>query len=51
MHSPHNILPTDGALVHPFATLGTGDHVATLQENAVNYSVHADSAEVIIVDC
>lgn len=51
MHSPHNILPTDGALVHPFATFGAGDHVATLQKNAVNDSVHANSAEVVIIDC
>lgn len=51
MHGPHNILPADWALVHPLATLGAGDHMTALQEDAVNRGVHADPAEVVIVDC
>lgn len=50
MHSPHNILPADRALVHPLAALGAGNHVAALQENAVNRGIHADPAKVVIVD-
>lgn len=36
MHCSDHILPADGTLVHAFATLGTGHHVATLQQNTVN---------------
>lgn len=50
MHGPHDILPADRALVHPLAALCAGDHVAALQENAVNHGVHADPAEVVVVD-
>lgn len=50
MHSPHNVLPTDRTLIHPLATLGARDHVTALQENTVDNSVHADPAEVVIVD-
>lgn len=50
MHGPHDVLPADRALVHPLPALGAGDHVTALQENAVNHSIHADSAEVVVVD-
>lgn len=50
VHGPHDVLPADRTLVHPLAALGAGDHVTALQENAVNHSVHADPAEVVVVD-
>ena len=50
MHSPHNVLPADGAFIHPLATLGAGDHVAALKQNAVDHGVHADPAEVVVVN-
>lgn len=50
MHGPHDVLPADRALVHPLAALGAGDHVTALQENAVDHSVHADPAEVVVLD-
>lgn len=36
MHCSDDVLPADRTFVHAFATLGTGHHVATLQQNAVN---------------
>lgn len=48
VHSPHHVLPADGALTHPLATLCAGDHVTTLQKNTINGGVHADPAEVVI---
>lgn len=48
VHGPHDVLPADRALVHPLAALGAGDHVAALQENAVDRGVHADPAEVVV---
>lgn len=50
MYGPHDVLPADRALVHPLAALGAGDHVTALQENAVDCGVHADPAEVVVVD-
>lgn len=50
MYSPHDVLPADRAFVHPFAALGASDHVSTLQENAVDHGVHADPAEVVVVN-
>lgn len=49
MHSPHNVLPADGALAHPLAALGAGHHVAALQQHAVDHCIHADPAQVVIV--
>lgn len=49
MHGPHDVLAADGALAHPLATLGAGDHVAALQQHAVDHGVHADPAQVVIV--
>lgn len=48
MHGSHNVLPADGTLAHPLAALGAGDHVTTLQEDAVDHGVHADPAQVVI---
>lgn len=50
VHGPHDVLPADRALVHPLAALGAGDHVAALEEHAVDHGVHADPAEVVVVD-
>lgn len=50
VHGPHDVLPADRALVHPLATLGAGHHVTALQENAVDHSVHADPAQVVVMD-
>lgn len=36
VHGPDHVLPADGALVHALAALGTGDHVAALQQNTVD---------------
>lgn len=48
VHGSHNVLPADGTLAHPLTTLGAGDHVTTLQEDAVDHGVHADPAQVVI---
>lgn len=50
VHGPHDVLSADRTLVHPLATFGAGDHVATLQEDAVDHGVHADPAEVVILN-
>lgn len=50
MHGPHDVLPADRAFVHPLATFGASDHVSTLQENAVDHSVHADPTEVVVMN-
>lgn len=48
VHGPYYILPADGALAHPLPAFGTGDHVTTLQQHAVDDGVHADSTQVLI---
>lgn len=48
MHGSDHVLPADGALVHALAALGAGDHVAALQQNAVNGRVHADLTQVLL---
>lgn len=48
MHSPHHVLPADGALAHPLATFGASDHVAALQQHTVDDGVHADPTQVLI---
>lgn len=50
VHGPDHVLPADGTLVHPLAALGAGDHVAALQEDTVDGSIHADPAQVVVVD-
>lgn len=50
VHGPHNVLPADRALAHPLAALRAGDHVTALQEDAVDRGVHADPAEVVVLD-
>lgn len=49
VNGAHHILPADGALVHPLATLGAGDHVAALQQDTVNRRVHADLTQVLLL--
>jgi len=46
---PHNVLAADGALAHPLPALGAGDHVAALQQDAVDDGVHADPTQVVVV--
>ena len=48
MHGSDHVLPADGTLVHALATLGTGDHVAALQQNTVDGRVHADPTQVLL---
>lgn len=36
MHCSDHILSADGTLVHALATLGTGYHVTTLQQDTVD---------------
>lgn len=48
VHSPHYILPADGALAHPLSTFSAGDHVTTFQQHAVDNGVHADATQVFI---
>lgn len=45
----HNVLAAYGTLGEPFAALGAGDHVATLEENAINKTLHAYFAQVELV--
>lgn len=47
VHCSDHVLPTDGTLIHALATLCTGYHVATFQQNTVNGWVHADPTQVI----
>lgn len=49
VHGPHDVLSADGALAHPLAALGAGDHVAALQQDAVDDGVHADPTQVVVV--
>lgn len=49
VHGPHHVLAADGALAHPLAALGAGDHVAALQQHAVDHGVHADPAQAVVV--
>lgn len=48
VHSAYHVLPADGTLAHALATLGAGDHVPTLEQDAVNDSIHADTAQAVI---
>lgn len=49
MHGSNHVLPADRTLVHAVPTLAACDHVATLQQNAVNGGVHADLAQVLLL--
>lgn len=49
MHGAHHILAADGTLAHALAALGAGDHVPTLEQDAVNDGVHADPAQAVIL--
>lgn len=48
MDCPDNVLTADGTLIHPLATLCAGDHVTTLQQDTVDWRVHADFTEVLL---
>ena len=43
-----DVLATDGTLAHPLAALGAGDHVTTLQQDAVDGRVHTDLTDVLL---
>lgn len=49
VHGSNHVLPADGTLVHAVPTLAACDHVAALQQNAVNGGVHADLAQVLLL--
>lgn len=44
MDSAYHILSADGTLAHALAALGAGDHVPALKQDAVDDSIHADTA-------
>lgn len=41
-------LAADGTLAHPLAALGARNHVAALQQHAVDGRVHADATQVAV---
>lgn len=43
-----DVLAADGTLAHPLAALGAGNHVTTLQQDAVDGRVHTDLTEVLL---
>lgn len=49
--SSDNVLTADWTLVHPLATFGAGNHVTTLQQDAVDGGVHADLTKVLLHTC
>lgn len=49
VHGPYYVLSADGALAHPLAALGASDHVAALQQDAVDHRVHADPTQVVVI--
>lgn len=48
VHGSDDVLPADRTLAHPLPTLGAGDHVTALQQDAVDGRVHADLTEVLL---
>ena len=48
VHGSDHVLRADGTLAHALAALGAGDHVAALQQDAVDGRVHADPAQVLL---
>lgn len=48
MDGSDDVLAADGTLAHPLTTLGAGDHVTTLQQDAVDRRVHTDFTEVLL---
>lgn len=49
--SSDDVLAADRALAHPFPTLGAGDHVTALQQDAVDGRVHTDLTQVLLQTC
>ena len=49
VHSAHHVLPADGTLAHALATLGAGDHVPALEQDAVDDGIHADPAQAVVL--
>lgn len=51
MDGSNDVLAADWTLTHPFSTLGAGDHVTTLQQDAVDGRVHADLTQILLHTC
>lgn len=49
--SSDDVLAADGTFAHPLAALGAGDHVTTLQQDAVDRRVHTYLTEVLLQTC
>lgn len=49
VHSAHHVLPADGTLAHALAALGAGNHVSALEQDTVDDSIHADTAQAVIL--
>ncbi len=49
MHSPDNILSAYRAFAHALPAFSAGDHVTTFQQHAVNYRVHTDATQVVVI--
>ena len=48
VHNTGDVLTADRTVGQPLATLGACDHVTTLQQNAVDGSIHADLANIML---
>lgn len=49
MHSPNNVLSADRAFAHALPAFSAGDHVTALQQHAVNYRIHTDATQFVII--
>lgn len=49
MHSPDNVLSADRAFAHALPAFRAGYHVTALQQHAVNYRVHTDATQVVVI--
>lgn len=49
MNGPDDELAADRTLAHALPTFGASDHMAALQQHAIDDRVHADPAEVVVL--
>lgn len=49
VHGSNHVLSADGTLVHTFPAFAARDHVAALQQHAVNGGIHADLTHVLLL--
>lgn len=49
MHSPDNVLSADRAFAHALPAFSAGDHVTALQQHTVDYRVHTDATQVVVI--